>query len=94
MKQKEMIELVQQHHPHMGETEIRKLLNRAMDVLSESTDIIKTSYTDSTIANQRYYELNSNILKISGLTLTDANGDSFYIPRGAGIPEEEDKDLE
>ena len=31
MTLKEMIELVQQHHPHMGETEIVKLLNRAKD---------------------------------------------------------------
>jgi hypothetical protein len=93
MRQKEMIELVQQHHPHMGETEIRKLINRAMDALSESTDIIKTSYTDTTVANQRYYGLNENILKITGVTLTDDTGDSFYIERGSGFPEQEDKDL-
>ena len=31
MKLLEMIELVQQHHPHMGEQEIRLLLNRASD---------------------------------------------------------------
>lgn len=29
MKIVEMIELVQQHHPHMGQTEIVKLLDRA-----------------------------------------------------------------
>ena len=40
MKQKEMIELVQQHHPHMGEKEIRKLLNREMDNFTESTGIL------------------------------------------------------
>ena len=31
MKTKEMIELVQQHHPHLGEVEAIKLLNRAKD---------------------------------------------------------------
>ena len=70
MKQKEMIELVQQHHPHMGEKEIRKLLNRAMDNFTESTGILEASYTDTTVANQRFYDLNSNILKISKVTLT------------------------
>jgi len=93
MKQKEMIELVQQHHPHLGEKEIRKLLNRAMDNLTEATGIIESSYTESTIANQRFYGLNSNILKISKVTLSDADGRAFHIGKLVGTPDEQDKDL-
>ena len=93
MKQKEMIELVQQHHPHMGEKEIRKLLNRAMDNFTEATEILDTSYAETTVANQRYYDLNSNVLKISKVTLTDSNGRSFFIGKALGTPEEQDKDL-
>ena len=93
MKQKEMIELVQQHHPHMGEKEIRKLLNREMDNFTESTGILEASYTDTTVANQRFYDLNSNILKISKVTLTDSDGRSFHIGKVMGTPEEQDKDL-
>lgn len=44
MTTKEMIELVQQHHPHMGETEIIKLLNRAKDEFCQETEIVKKKY--------------------------------------------------
>ena len=53
MEIKEMIELVQQHHPHMGQTEIVKLLNRAKDDFCAKTEIIKDSYTTNTAVNQR-----------------------------------------
>ena len=43
MTAKEMIELVQQHHPHMGETEIVKLLNRAKNDFCAKTEILKTT---------------------------------------------------
>ena len=44
MTAKEMIELVQQHHPNMGEVEIIKLLNRAKDDFCSETEIVKKSY--------------------------------------------------
>ena len=45
MTTKEMIELVQQHHTHMGEVEIIKLLNRAKDDFCAETEIVKKKYT-------------------------------------------------
>ena len=45
MKLLEMVELVQQHHPHMGETEIIRLLNRAKDDFCAKTEIVKKKYT-------------------------------------------------
>ena len=69
MSIKEMIELVQQHHPHMGEKEIRKLLNRAMDNLTEATGILESSYTETTIANQRFYVLPEGLFKIQEVFL-------------------------
>ena len=45
MTAKEMMELVQQHHPHMGETEAIKLLNRAKDDFCAKTEIVKKKYT-------------------------------------------------
>ena len=57
MKLREMLELVQQHHPHMGETEMIKLLNRAKDDFCERTEICKNTYIQATVANQRYYPL-------------------------------------
>ena len=77
MKLIEMVELIQQHHPHMGETEIIRLLNRAKDDFCERTEIVKSTYTIATVANQRYYPLNdvgaetSDILKIREVWLND-----------------------
>jgi hypothetical protein len=71
MTTKEMIELVQQHHPHMGEVEVIKLLNRAKDDFCAKTEIVKDSYTATTVANQRYYTISTNILKILSVWLND-----------------------
>ena len=57
MKLIEMVELVQQHHPHMGETEIIKSLNRAKDDFCERTEVSKNTYIMATVAGQRYYPL-------------------------------------
>ena len=56
MNRVEYIELVQQHHPHMGETEILKLINRAMEDFATETECLKRlkDITD-TVAGQRYY---------------------------------------
>ena len=45
MTQKQLIELIQQHHPIMGETEIRLALNRAQDDFCAKTELIKETYT-------------------------------------------------
>ena len=71
MTTKEMIELVQQHHTHMGEVEVIKLLNRAKDDFCAKTEIVKDSYTTTTVANQRYYTISTNILKILSVWLND-----------------------
>ena len=87
MKQKEMIELVQQHHPHMGQTEIVKLLDRAKNDFCAKTEIVKDSYTGTTVANQRYYTLDNRILKIRDIWL---NG--VKIPKLLGKPTIDDED--
>jgi hypothetical protein len=84
MTTKEMIELVQQHHSHMGEVEIIKLLNRAKDDFCAKTEIIKKTYTSvsgdyaddssgesATTADRRYYTLSKFILKINDVWLND-----------------------
>ena len=67
----EMIELVQQHHPHMGDTEIIKLLNRAKNDFCAKTEIVKDTYTGTTVANQRYYDIDSRVLKINTVWLNN-----------------------
>ena len=81
MTTKEMMELVQQHHPHLGEKEIVKLLNRAKDDFCAKTEIVKDSYTLNTVANQRYYDIDNRIIKIKSVWLNDVK-----IPRMIGKP--------
>ena len=87
MKIIEMIELVQQHHPHMGQTEIIKLLDRAKDDFCAKTEIVKDTYTGTTVANQRYYDIDSRIIKIKDIYLNDV-----LIPRMLGKPIIDDED--
>lgn len=81
MTLKEMIELVQQHHPHMGETEIVKLLNRAKDDFCEETEIVKKTATDATEIDKRWYTVPSGIIKVEEVYLNDVR-----IPRLQGNP--------
>ena len=69
MTTKEMIELVQQHHPHMGEVEIVKLLNRAKDDFCEETEIHKKTAEESTVVDQRYYNLPTGLIRIEEVFL-------------------------
>ena len=87
MQLKEMIELVQQHHPHMGETEIVKLLNRAKDEFCEETAIYKkTDSTIDTVADTRWYTIPTGLLKIDEVYL-----DNVRIPKMQGNPKIEDE---
>ena len=82
MKTKEMIELIQQHHPHIKEVEAIKLLNRAKDEFCERTDIYKkTDATIDTTADQRWYDIPSGLLKIEEVYFDDVK-----IPRLQGNP--------
>jgi hypothetical protein len=87
MTTKEMMELVQLHHPHMGEVEIVRVLNRAKDDFCAKTEVVKDSYTLNTVANQRYYDIDERILKIKSVWLND-----IKIPRLIGKPIIDDED--
>jgi hypothetical protein len=58
MKLKEMVELVQQHHPQMGGQEIVKMINRAQDEYSSRTRLSEDSHTYTVVDGQRRYSLN------------------------------------
>ena len=88
MLTKEMIELVQQHHPKMGEVEIIKLINRAKDDFCARTEIVKDTYTVATTADKRYYNLDKRIIKIQSIWLNDV-----LIPKIIGKPIIDDDEL-
>jgi len=71
MTQKQLIEIIQQHHAGMGETEIRLALNRAQDDYCAKTELIKETYTQNSAAGQRYYNIDSQILKITSVQIND-----------------------
>ena len=87
MKLKEIMELVQQHHPHMGETEILKAAKRASDQFCSETEILKGTYFQDTVADQWYYPLDPNILQIREVYI-----DGEKIPRLVTPPPLEDAD--
>lgn len=89
MTAREMIELIQQHHPHIGEKEAIKILNRAKDDFCAKTEIVKDSYTSTTVANQRYYSLDNKVLKILSIWLND-----ILIPMLVGKPIIDDDESE
>jgi hypothetical protein len=78
MTQKEMIEIIQQHHPDVGETIIRKALNRAQDDFAAKTKIILvgSDNTDVTVKDKRYYNLPEELLEIKRVEI-----DNVEIPR-------------
>ena len=81
MTQKQLLELIQQHHPGMGETEVRLALNRAQDDFCAKTELITETYTQTSVAGQRYYTLDAQILKILSVQVNDVE-----IPRLIGKP--------
>ena len=96
MTLREMTELIQQHHPHMKEQEIRLLLNRASDDFCAKTELIKHSFSlgadvdpDDTTVDKRYYRLPSDILTIREVWLNNVR-----IPRLIGKPIIDDTTLE
>ena len=80
MTDKQMIELIQQHHPHISETEALLLLNEAKDEFCEETEMSKTVISSvTTNANQLLYDIDlaadsgdSDILKINKVWVGDA----------------------
>ena len=91
MKLREMIELVQQHHPGMGHTEIVKLLNRAMDDFSHETRIVKDIYDFDLVQNQRFYNLDRDIIEVMEVVYDASDSGGKKIPRlTGGRPTEKD----
>ena len=85
MKQQEMIEAVQQHHPMIGETQIRLWLNEAIREFCRKTRCIKAVYQFDTTTDTRWYGLEDEILEV-----TDVDFDGYRIPRLVGTPEKKD----
>tara|TARA_R110002020_G_scaffold69803_1_gene181624 strand:- start:109 stop:396 length:288 start_codon:yes stop_codon:yes gene_type:complete len=87
MTAKQMIEMLQQHHPHIGETEALLLLNQAKDDFCEDTEMVKSQSTFSTVVNQLLYDrdlaADGKILKVLDVWIGDS-GSEIKAPRLQG----------
>ena len=84
----EMTELVRQHHDHMGQNEIRKILNRAINDFAIRTKVVQTSFTfNITSDNQedRWIWLDDDIIDIERVEVDD-----YVIPRLINFPIKKD----
>jgi len=57
MTQKQILEMVKQHHPKMSNAEARLHLNKALDEFCEHTRVLQGQQTFTTTASTRYYKL-------------------------------------
>ena len=73
----------------MGETEIRLALNRAQADFCDKTELIKSTYTQDSVAGQRYYTLDGTILRITDVQVNDVS-----IPRLMGNPIVDDDEFD
>jgi|TARA_R110000824_G_scaffold58783_1_gene158592 hypothetical protein len=65
---KNMVEMVQQHHPNASETQIIMWLNQAMDDVTDKTSFaVNGSGTFSTVSGTKYY----GFTKISTIAADD-----------------------
>jgi len=85
MKLKEMIDRVKQHHPEMGEVEIVRSLNDAMNDMGFRTKVIESIDQFSTVEDQRVYPLKKHIIEIKAV---DYDGKS--IKKLIGRPKKRD----
>jgi hypothetical protein len=88
LKLKEMVEMVQQHHPDMGVTEIVKMLNISQDEYSQRTRMLEKATQFDLSDGQRYYALDGAILEIKSVDMVGADGsaDHVNIPKLVGRP--------
>ena len=82
MTQKQMVEMVRQHHPNIPEAQIRLWLNSALSEFGRRTRMLTGAFTFSTVADQRYYGLSDDILEIISVDY-----DGYDIPRLGSRPE-------
>lgn len=75
MTQKEMIETIQQQHPEFGETQLRLMLNRAIEKFDDETQILtrtaqysgSDNNPDAPLADKRRYSFH----EFDGITSED-----------------------
>ena len=85
MTQNQLIEIVRKQFPDTPVAEIRIHLNDTLDEFCRRSRILTSAFQFTTVANQRYYDLDEKILEV-----TSVDFDGYDIPRLTGRPEKRD----
>ena len=85
MTQNQLIEIVRKQFPDTPVAEIRIHLNDTLDEFCRRSRILTSAFQFTTVADQRYYDLDEKILEV-----TSVDFDGYDIPRLTGRPEKRD----
>ena len=85
MKLKEYVDIISEAYPEVELADVIKILNRAIEDFSERTKIVKNSYNSSTVAGQRFYTVNEDIIEIISVDI-----DNEVVPKLIGEPSKRD----
>ena len=85
MTQNQLIDLIKKQVPTATNAEIRLHLNDALDEFCRRSRVLTTAYQFTTVADQRYYDLDDSIIEVSRVDY-----DSYEIPRLTSPPEKTD----
>ena len=85
MTQNQLIELIRKQFPNATVAEIRVHLNDAFDEFCRRSRILTSTKTVTTVADQRYYDLDATISEV-----VSVDYDGYEIPRLTGRPEKKD----
>jgi len=99
MTQKQIIEQIQQVHPEIGETQLRIMLNNALDEFVAETRTNEELETIDPSSDQRYYAFSSlsnttnaeDVLEVMQVSYFDnSESEEFIIDRFTGEPQPKD----
>lgn len=85
MKLKEYFDIASDSYPSIELSDCIKILNRAIEDFSDRTEIVKNSFNTETVAGQRFYTLDDDILKIISVDIDDER-----VPKLIGEPKDRD----
>ncbi|MDX1486568.1 MAG: hypothetical protein R3268_00100 [Acidiferrobacterales bacterium] len=74
--QQQLIDMVQKHFPHAGETEVLLMLNQAVKEFCQDTKILRELVTVTTVANTTAYTLDADVIQVDEVT----EGTTLYTP--------------
>lgn len=100
MTQKQIIEQIQQVHPEIGETQLRVMLNNALDEFVSEARTNEEIGTVDPVADQRYYEFSTlsgvtnseDVLEVIQVSYLDSSeSEELIIDRFTGEPQPQDR---